>query len=85
MPQDPDPVVPFGTLVTLVTLVSQLIATVAGLYTRRGGREAKERLLHKAGDFGDFGVSFVDTVAGRNTRRGGPRLSVRGYTSPKLC
>ena len=29
------------------------------------------------GDFGDFGVSFVATVAGRYTRRGGPRLSVR--------
>ena len=29
-------------------------------------------------DFGDFGVSFVATVAGRYTRRGGPRLSVRG-------
>ena len=27
--------------------------------------------------FGDFGVSFVSTVAGRYTRRGGPRLSVR--------
>ena len=30
------------------------------------------------GDFGDFGVSFVATVAGRYTRRGGPRLSVQG-------
>jgi len=29
-------------------------------------------------DFGDFGVSFASTVAGRCTRRGGPRLSVRG-------
>ena len=28
--------------------------------------------------FGDFGVSFVATVAGRYTRRGGPRLSVQG-------
>ena len=28
------------------------------------------------GDFGDFGVSDVATVAGRYTRRGGPRLSV---------
>ena len=28
--------------------------------------------------FGDFGVSFVATVAGRYTRRGGPRRSVRG-------
>ena len=30
------------------------------------------------GDFGDFGVSFVATVAGRYTRRGGPRRSVQG-------
>ena len=30
------------------------------------------------GDFGDFGVSFVATVAGRYTRRGDPRLSVQG-------
>ena len=30
------------------------------------------------GDFGDFGVSFVSTVAGRCTRWGGPRLSVQG-------
>ena len=30
------------------------------------------------GDFGDFGVSDVATVAGRYTRRGGPRLSVQG-------
>ena len=29
-------------------------------------------------DFGDFGVSFVATVAGRYTRWGGPRLSVQG-------
>ena len=28
--------------------------------------------------FGDFGVSFVATVAWRYTRRGGPRLSVQG-------
>ena len=28
--------------------------------------------------FGDFGVSFAATVAGRYTRRGGPRLSVQG-------
>ena len=28
--------------------------------------------------FGDFGVSFTATVAGRYTRRGAPRLSVRG-------
>ena len=28
--------------------------------------------------FGDFGVSYVATVAGRYTRRGGPRLSVQG-------
>jgi len=31
-----------------------------------------------AGDFRDFGVSFTATVAGRYTRRGGLRLSVRG-------
>ena len=30
------------------------------------------------GDFGDFGVSFAATVAGRYTRWGGPRLSVQG-------
>ena len=30
------------------------------------------------GDFGDFGVSFAATVAGRYTRRGGPHLSVQG-------
>ena len=29
-------------------------------------------------DFGDFGVSDAATVAGRYTRRGGPRLSVQG-------
>ena len=29
--------------------------------------------------FGDFGVSFVATVAGRYTRRGGPRLSLRDF------
>ena len=29
-------------------------------------------------DFGDFGVSFADAVAGRYTRWGGPRLSVQG-------
>ena len=32
----------------------------------------------RRGDFGDFGVSFAATVAGRYTRRGGPRLSVQG-------
>ena len=31
----------------------------------------------KKGDFGDFGVSFVSTVVGRYTRRGGPGRSVR--------
>ena len=36
------------------------------------------RLRWEEGDFGDFGVSFVATVAGRYTRRGGPRLSVQG-------
>ena len=30
------------------------------------------------GDFGDFGVSFTATVAGRYTRWGGSRLSVQG-------
>jgi len=30
------------------------------------------------GDFGDFGVSFAATVAGRYTRWGDPRLSVQG-------
>ena len=29
------------------------------------------------GDFGNFGVSFVSTVAGCYTRWGGPRLSVQ--------
>ena len=29
-------------------------------------------------DFGDFSVSFIATVAGLHTRRGGPGLSVRG-------
>ena len=28
-------------------------------------------------DFGDFGVSFASTVAGRYIRWGGPRLSVQ--------
>ena len=28
--------------------------------------------------FGDFGVSYAATVAGRYTMRGGPRLSVQG-------
>ena len=32
------------------------------------------------GDFGDFGVSFVATGAGRHTRWGGPRLSVQDDT-----
>ena len=36
------------------------------------------RQLQLAGTFGDFGVSFAGTVAGCYTRRGGPRLSVRG-------
>ena len=31
---------------------------------------------HGLEDFGDFGVSFAATVAGRCTRRGDPRLSV---------
>ena len=35
-------------------------------------------LAGRVGDFGDFGVSDVATVAGRYTRRGGPRLSVQG-------
>ena len=35
------------------------------------------------GDFGDFGVSFVATVAGRYTMRGGPRRSVRD--EPLVC
>ena len=30
------------------------------------------------GDFGDFVVSFVTTVAGRYTSWSGPRLSVQG-------
>ena len=49
-------------VVTLVTLVSHSHLRWRGVF----------------GDFGDFGVSFVATVAGRYTRRGGPRLSVRG-------
>ena len=36
------------------------------------------RFIDANGDFGDFGVSFVATVAGRYTRWGGPRLSVQG-------
>ena len=34
-----------------------------------------------SGDFGDLGVSFAATVAGRYTRRGGLRFSV---ASPHL-
>ena len=41
---------------------------------------AQRNDIHTGGDFGDFGVSFVATVAGRYTRRGGPRLSVRLVT-----
>ena len=41
---------------------------------RQVGGKGKARF----GDFGDFGVSFVSTVAGRYTRRGGPRRSVQG-------
>ena len=35
--------------------------------------------------FGDFGVSFTATVAGRYTKRGGPRLSVRGGPLMFFC
>ena len=34
--------------------------------------------------FGDFGVSIAATVAGRYTRWGGPRLSVRGFKADSL-
>ena len=45
----------------------------------RGVRGAlRMRCALHFGDFGDFGVSFAATVAGRYTRRGGPRLSVQG-------
>ena len=44
-------------------------------YTRWGG---PRRSVQGVNDFGDFGVSFVATVAGRYTRRGGARLSVQG-------
>ena len=45
----------------------------------RGAREG-ERIVSGLFpfDFGDIGVSFVSTVAGRYTRRGGPRRSVQG-------
>ena len=45
---------------------------------RVGGCGGDGELAIWCGDFGDFGVSFVATVAGRYTRRGGPRLSVQG-------
>ena len=54
-------------LSTLVTLVSQKQPLWRGV--TQGG---------VALNFGDFGVSDVATVAGRYTRRGGPRLSVQG-------
>ena len=41
-------------------------------------KRTKGRRQADRGDFGDFGVSFEATVAGRYTRRGGPRLSVQG-------
>ena len=46
-------------------------------YVLRSNTNARGQYSN-AGDFGDFGVSFVATVAGRYTRRGGPRLSVQG-------
>ena len=48
--------------------------------SRRGSIRKKHRytVIHYLCDFGDFGVSYVATVAGRYTRRGGPRLSVQG-------
>ena len=35
-------------------------------------------------DFDDFGVSFTVTVAGRHTRRGGPRRSVQRRGEPLI-
>ena len=49
-----------------------------GLAPVAAARARDASFLLDAGDFGDFGVSFAATVAGRYTRRGGPRLSVQG-------
>ena len=56
----------------------------ASLYSPLGGGPD---VLSTCGDFGDYGVSFVAAVAGRYTRRGGPRLSVQGepLISGGLC
>ena len=47
-----------------------------GIPSRNKGRAYESRACRFV--FGDFGVSFAATVAGRYTRRGGPRLSVQG-------
>ena len=59
--------------VTLVTLVSHPHVLWRG--ATPGGVDP---VCPRVFDFGDFGVSFAATVAGRYTRRGGPRLSVQG-------
>ena len=41
-------------------------------------RGSNTKVFSCHGEFGDFGVSDAVTVAGRYTRRGGPRLSVQG-------
>ena len=41
-------------------------------------RRLDEKPPWALGDFGEFDASFVATVAGLYTRRGGPCLSVRG-------
>ena len=43
-----------------------------------GHPQPRWTLVTLVGDFGDFGVSFAVTVAGRYTRRGDPRRSVQG-------
>ena len=72
----------------LVTLVSQMQplwrgvtqSGVAHVFSFRANPECliSDGLYWKPALFGDFGVSDAATVAGRYTRRGGPRLSVRG-------
>ena len=48
------------------------------LITGAGREEVLRKGEGEEAIFGDFGVSFVSTVAGSYTRWGRPRLSVRG-------
>ena len=71
-PEDsPDGYLPVGQVIPPLAPVIRALVQYRAALQRRS-------LHHGDGVFGDFGVSFVATVAGCCTRQGGARLSVQG-------